>query len=214
MGQPSNPESYWDNAMKNLDLDNFNFKRFKSSSFLKDFCKNHLNPGARVLDLGCGFGRNSQYLAENGYVLIGVDISQHAVEFCRKRFEKFDLQGDFKTGVFNNIPFESGFFSAVVCIASLDHVTFETAEQSIIEMRRTLSSIGHILLTFDPEDTDEDRLNEVEILPDGTLRFVTGDQAGMLFRRYSDSDIESLINRDNIITFTKTKTGNRIIVCR
>jgi len=39
----------------------------------------------RVLDIGCGAGRISLYLQEQGYDVLGIDISPKAIEVCRLR---------------------------------------------------------------------------------------------------------------------------------
>lgn len=92
--------------------------------------------------------------------------------------------------------------------------SMESARKSIDEIRRILSRSGVILLTFDPPDTDEDQIDDAEILPDGTLRFVRGDQKGMLFRRYSDLEITDLAGEENIISFDHSGNGGRTVVCR
>jgi len=207
------PKDYWERYFSKMDPKTYDFNRYKSSSALKDFCKRYLKTGAAVLDLGCGEGRNAHYLAEQGYKVFSVDFSATAVEFCRKRFIKFNLPGTFKQGSFNKIPFPDNSFSGIICIAALDHITFDEAEISIIEIRRVLEPGGKILLTFDPPHTDEDKLNQAEILADGTLKFVRGDQKGMLFRRYKDEEIRSLLGEQTIIAFDYSETGARIIVC-
>ena len=81
------------------------------------------------------------------------------------------------------------------------------------EIRRVLMPNGVILLIFDPPDQDEEILDEAEVLPDGTLRFVRGKQAGMLFRRYKDWEIKSLLGAQHIISFDYSDEGDRVIVC-
>ena len=34
----------------------------------------------KFLDIGCGFGRNSIYMAKNGYDVYGFDLSEHSVK--------------------------------------------------------------------------------------------------------------------------------------
>ena len=41
--------------------------------FILDLCD--LKPGARILDLACGFGRHALELAGRGYAVVGVDIT-------------------------------------------------------------------------------------------------------------------------------------------
>jgi len=208
------PRDYWERRFKGIDPETYDFSKSKPVSVLVSFCDNYLKDGATILDLGCGGGRNAHYLAQRGYRVYAVDTAAAAIEFCQKRFTLFNLSGIFKRGTFDHIPFPDDFFSGVVCVAALDHITFEGAQAAIVEIRRVLAPSEVILLTFDPPETDEDILDEAEVLPDGTLRFVRGKQAEMLFRRYQDKEIKSLLGEENIISFDHTEDGTRVIVCR
>ena len=208
------PQDYWERRFKGIDPETYDFSKSKPASVLVSFCDNYLKDGATILDLGCGGGRNAHYLAQRGYKVCGVDVVAAAVEFCQKRFTRFNLSGTFKQGAFDHIPFPDDYFSGVICVAALDHITFEGAQAAIVEIRRVLVPSGVLLLTFDPPETDEDILDEAEVLPDGTLRFVRGRQAGMLFRRYQDKEIKSLLGEKNIISFDHTEDGTRVVVCR
>lgn len=44
---------------------------------------------AKVLEIGCGEGRDARFLLENGYDLLATDISSEAVSFCRKENPRF-----------------------------------------------------------------------------------------------------------------------------
>lgn len=204
---------YWESRFEAVDPETYDFSRSQPSACVCNFCGHHVEEGGVVLDLGCGGGRNAHYLAERGYKVYGVDIAAAAVDLCRRRFARFGLPGTFEQGTFDRIPFPDDFFSAVVCVAAFDHATFDTAQAAIAEVRRVLAPGGMILLTFDPPDTDEEILDEAERLADGTLRFVRGHQAGMLFRRYRDEEIRSLIGERNITSFEHDDSGTRVVVC-
>jgi len=47
----------------------------------------------KILDLGCGTGRNANYLAEMGNNVIGIEISKTALELARTRAYEHGLQG-------------------------------------------------------------------------------------------------------------------------
>lgn len=69
-----------------------------------------LPPGARILDLACGKGRHSRYLAEKGYDVTGLDMSSASIEFARQ-FEHERLsfyQHDMR------LPFRINYFDAVM----------------------------------------------------------------------------------------------------
>ena len=208
-----NPRDYWESRFKGLDVETYDFSQSKPFAVLTGFCENYLESGATVLDLGCGGGHNAQYLAQKGYEVYGVDLAAEAVKFCLERFARFNLPGTFEQGTFEDIPFIDDYFSGVICIAALDHATLESAQVAVAEIRRVLMPDGVVLLTFDPPDKDEEILNEAEVLPDSTLKFVRGKQTGMLFHRYKDEEIKSLLGEQYIISFDYSDEGDRVIVC-
>lgn len=63
----------------------------------------------RVLDIGCGAGRNSLYLQKKGFDVIGIDNSPYAIEVCKKRGLKnarvisIEEIGKFKPNSFDTI---------------------------------------------------------------------------------------------------------------
>ena len=50
-----------------------------------------VQPTPRVLDVACGSGRNSHYLAQQGCQVIGVDISSEALTQARQRSQQLGL---------------------------------------------------------------------------------------------------------------------------
>ncbi|MFT6291751.1 MAG: SAM-dependent methyltransferase [Ilumatobacter sp.] len=71
-----------------------------------------LQPGDRVLDVGCGPGRHAYDLADRGIIVHGVDISERFIEIARARapedatFERLDAR---------TLAFDAE-FDAVVCL--------------------------------------------------------------------------------------------------
>src|ERR671939_1313621 len=52
--------------------------------------------GLRVLEIGCGLGTDGAQFAKAGAIYTGVDLTEAAVDLARKRFELFDLAGEFR----------------------------------------------------------------------------------------------------------------------
>jgi len=50
-----------------------------------------IRPGLRTLDIGCGIGTNSIYLAKQGHVVTGVDISHQMISAARTAATKIGL---------------------------------------------------------------------------------------------------------------------------
>src|SRR5690606_27101074 len=75
-----------------------------------------LAPGARVLDLACGWGRHSHALAETGLDVVGVDRS---TELLREA-SSGSLGGGpwWICADLRDLPLSDGTFEAVVCLFS------------------------------------------------------------------------------------------------
>ncbi len=54
--------------------------------FAVDAIAQHVAPGARILDAGCGAGLVALDLVQRGFFVHGIDIAEGMLELCRKRF--------------------------------------------------------------------------------------------------------------------------------
>jgi ubiquinone/menaquinone biosynthesis C-methylase UbiE len=98
-----------------------------------------LPPGARLLDVGCGTGRNLVELSAIG-MATGVDPSRHAVSFCRAR----GLDDVHQAGS-ESLPFDDDRFHVVVACDVLEHIDDDVA--ALGELRRVTAPDGTLLLT-------------------------------------------------------------------
>jgi len=51
--------------------------------------------GKNVLEIGCGIGTAAQTFSENRAIYTGIDISDYSIELSKKRFDCFNLSGNF-----------------------------------------------------------------------------------------------------------------------
>jgi SAM-dependent methyltransferase len=78
--------------------------------------ESHAIAPARTLEVGCGTGTNAIYLAEQGFEVVGVDISPLAVESARAnargpcRFETVDFMNEAPPGGPFHFVFDRGCF--------------------------------------------------------------------------------------------------------
>jgi ubiquinone/menaquinone biosynthesis C-methylase UbiE len=115
-----------------------------------------LRPGAAVLDLGCGAGvPATRWLAERGFSVTGVDLSERQLDLARKlvsgaTFLKADM---------TELDFDAGTFDAVVAFHSIIHVPRREHPALLKKVRRWLKGDGLFLATltltdFEGEDGD------------------------------------------------------------
>jgi 2-polyprenyl-3-methyl-5-hydroxy-6-metoxy-1,4-benzoquinol methylase len=85
----------------------------------------HVRPdelrGARVLEVGLGYGTVSERLARCGAEYVGLDVSPGPVEMVRHRLAQSGLRGSAVRGSILAPPFEPESFDAVVAIGCLHH---------------------------------------------------------------------------------------------
>ena len=80
-------------------------------SFLIDVLK--LEPGMRVLDVGCGPGRHALELASRGIEVHGVDISQPFIDLASAAADAADLPATFERVDARHLSFEADFDAAI-----------------------------------------------------------------------------------------------------
>lgn len=83
------------------------------ADFLEKFLR--LEPGAKVLDVPCGFGRLSLELAGRGHDLTGIDLCGEAVEEARASAAGRGLAVAFERRDMRDLPWE-GLFDAAFCL--------------------------------------------------------------------------------------------------
>jgi len=69
--------------------------------------------GRRVLEIGCGIGKDARFLAENGVDYTGVDFSDRSLELAKKHFALHGLKGNFVHADATKLPFADGEFDLV-----------------------------------------------------------------------------------------------------
>jgi len=79
--------------------------------------------GARVLELGCGSGPYSLWLAQRGARVTGVDLSATMIALANDRAHKQGVQVDFRVGdIREPFPFADSEFDLIITAAALHYV--------------------------------------------------------------------------------------------
>src|SRR5262249_31310442 len=124
--------------------------------------------GSSILDLGCGSGRHSRYLASMGFDVTGLDLSAESINQARKaersnlHFNRQDMRQPFGTGAFHyvfNLFTSFGYFE--------DPAENLTVIQNVA---RSLKPGGHLVLDYMNAIHIESRLTAEEVIErDGVI---------------------------------------------
>ena len=137
-------KNFYNNYYKHFDI-----TRVRIWKSVREFVS-YMKKGSKVLDVGCGNGKNIIYMNENGINAEGVDFSDKLVGICQ------DKGLTVKEGDMRELPFEDNVFDNVICIAALHHLQDECDRiKAIEEMIRVCKDDAEILVTVWSVEQDE-----------------------------------------------------------
>lgn len=135
--------------------------------------KGRINTGSKILDAGCGSGRNIHYLIENGINVTGVDANSEAISFLRKQYPQIKDQFTHSTleKFSSTLRFDFIICNAVLHFAN-SHDQFDNMFTSLVKHLNP-NGILFIRMTSDIGlSLKEGSKTGVFDLPDGSLRYL------------------------------------------
>jgi len=103
--------------------------------------------GLKILDLGCGTGRNSNYLAELGNEVTGLEISNTAIRIAKQRTEEKKLNVKYlNKSMGEKLPFEDNYFDLLLDVTSSNSLNEKEREVYLGESKRILKSNGYFFV--------------------------------------------------------------------
>jgi SAM-dependent methyltransferase len=127
--------------------------------------RGNINPDMRVLDAGCGYGRNLVHLLREGCEVFALDADRNGVEHVRRLSASLGTglpAENFQVGVIEAMPFPDAFADVVMCSSVLH---FARDEDHFRAMLRELWRV---------------------LRPGGMLFCRLGSRIGMAFERVQD----------------------------
>lgn len=97
----------------------------------------------RILDLGCGTGRHTAYLVQNGFEVLGCDSSEAALRIAGSAVPGIQLQ----VCDIGSLPYGDRSMDGIFCHAVIQHGTLSTIKLAISEIHRVLRRGGALFLT-------------------------------------------------------------------
>ena len=100
---------------------------------------NLLQPGDKVLEIGCGIGTVVFELTKQGYEAMGTDISEVAIEYGRGKYVGVHLE----VQPAEELPFGDGTFDVVLSFDLFEHIA--RIDRHVSEVHRVLKPSGYYL---------------------------------------------------------------------
>jgi SAM-dependent methyltransferase len=142
--------------------------------------RGRIAPGAKVLDAGCGFGRNLVYLLREGYEVFGVDSDPQAIESVRRLAATLapTLPGDnFRVERIEEMSFPDAFADVALSSAVLHFARDDDHFQAMLRSTwRVLKPGGLLFCRLASSIGMENQLKPIRgrrfLLPDGSERYL------------------------------------------
>jgi len=198
------------NPIWNQIFENKEWGKYPETELVRFIARNYYNANKRknikILDLGCGPGANSWFMAREGFDVHSFDGSSAAIKLLKQRFEKNGLSHSTKIGEIIKIPYENNYFDCVIEIECLSCNKREDIKKAVDEIHRTLKKGGKLYSQFFGKQTwgygkgekieegTYTKIKEGTLVGVGRVHFTDKKEIEEIFSRFEKIHIE-VINR-------------------
>lgn len=115
-------------------------EHLKAYEFVRDFVK-----GKKVLEVGCGDGYGSAYLAKTAAEVTGMDYEKDIILSAKNKYSCKNLS--FVDGDATCLEFENGSFDVICSFQVIEHIPEDQLLQYLSEIKRVLKNDGTFCLS-------------------------------------------------------------------
>ncbi len=112
------------------------------SSFLTPIAEK-LKPGATILDIGCGSGRDLLWFRQHGFKAVGFERSPGLADLARKNVGCEVIEGDFETYDFSRLSVD-----AIMLVGAFVHLPHNRVPEVLNSISTALKDDGIIFLSL------------------------------------------------------------------
>lgn len=151
------PKKFWDGWAESFIKDDWQVQEHAQHSWILKNVKKE-NP-EKILEIGCGFGRNLKFLIRNGISpenLTGVDISKKMIKLAKSHVANSKVK--VLVADAQELPFEDKYFDLVLIHGLFMHVAPKNIKSAVNEaIRVAKKTIINIEQNYLPEKSDRSR---------------------------------------------------------
>jgi ubiquinone/menaquinone biosynthesis C-methylase UbiE len=163
----------------------------------KEYLLEAIPVDAKVLDIGCGTGRNIKIISEKTGYITGVDVDEDAIDSIRAIFTSVATTS-FVHADARKLPFEENTFDIVTFLEIIGNLG-ENKKSALKEAVRVLKKDGLLIVNAYSEDALPERLKMYEVIGvpiekvEGTTVIFPGIDGGSISEQFSKEEIRQLV---------------------
>ncbi|QWI72508.1 class I SAM-dependent methyltransferase [Bacillus mycoides] len=140
------PTQFWDDFYSNREKEIPFFTNKPDENLVSYFEKKLLNSG-KVLELGCGPGRNAIYFSENGCLVDAVDLSKESIHWATERAKEKNVNVNFIHDNIFDLQIEEGTYDIVYDSGCFHHIAPHRRMGYINLVKKALKPGGYFAIT-------------------------------------------------------------------
>jgi ubiquinone/menaquinone biosynthesis C-methylase UbiE len=117
-----------------------------------------------IMDLGCGTGRHTIFLAQNNFNVLAVDISETGLDTTKTKANNLVLNNiKYMQSDMRNIPLDENTLDGILCVWTTGHGKLNDVEKNVNEIYRILKPNGVVIIDYvSTEDEHYGKGEEIE----------------------------------------------------
>ena len=165
-----------------------------------EYLKENIKPNSKILDIGCGFGRHIEILADFSREVIGIDNNSDMIKKAKDRLSNFknvklivqDAQ---------KLDFEDDYFDYVICVTNTFGDFPEIKENVLREMKRVCKKDGKIIISVYSDKALEIRKKDYEKVGLHITKIknnIIYTEEGLISEQFSKPQLKELFDKLNL----------------
>jgi len=150
----------------------------------------------KILDLGSGSGKNSNYLAELGNEVVGLEISKTAIKIAKDNATVKDVEVQYiNQNIGEKYPFSDNYFDLAIDVTSSNSLNEEERDAYLVETKRVVKPEGYFFVRALCLDGDKNAKNLLKMFPGKEKDTYLIKDMGLIERVFSEKDFKELYSK-------------------
>jgi SAM-dependent methyltransferase len=160
----------------------------------------------KIIDVGCGYGRNVVYFLRNNFEVFGIDKNQDAIVEIKKLSQQLSPRNplhNFRFALVEDLPFENAAFDLAICSAVLHFAeNREHFDKMLRSVWRVLKPGGFLFARLASDIGIEGLVTDLGDgryrLPDGSDRFLVNHELLLSYTQDLNGQLNEPIKTTNV----------------